>query len=30
MSMPITYQLKDSIPTITMDDGKVNVMSVKL
>ena len=28
MSSPATYQLKDSVATITMDDGKVNVMSV--
>ena len=30
MSIPLTYQLKDSIATITMDDGKVNVMSVAM
>jgi enoyl-CoA hydratase len=28
--MPLTYQLKDSIATVTMDDGKVNVMSVAM
>jgi enoyl-CoA hydratase len=28
--MPLTYRLKDSIATITMDDGKVNVMSVAM
>src|ERR1700722_3484294 len=28
MSSPATYQLRDSVATITMDDGKVNVMSV--
>ena len=30
MSSPVTYQLKDSVATITMDDGKVNVMSVAM
>jgi enoyl-CoA hydratase len=30
MSSPATYQLKDSVATITMDDGKVNVMSVAM
>jgi len=30
MSSPATYQLKDSVVTITMDDGKVNVMSVAM
>ncbi|MGA9722911.1 MAG: crotonase/enoyl-CoA hydratase family protein [Candidatus Binatus sp.] len=30
MSAPATYQLKDSVATITMDDGKVNVMSVAM
>jgi enoyl-CoA hydratase len=28
--MPVTYQLKDSVATITMDDGKVNVMSIAM
>ena len=28
--MPVTYQAKDSICTITMDDGKVNVLSVQM
>jgi enoyl-CoA hydratase len=27
MSSPVTYQLQDSIATITMDDGKVNALS---
>jgi enoyl-CoA hydratase len=30
MSAPATYELKDSVATITMDDGKVNVMSVAM
>ena len=30
MSTPTTYQLKDSIATITFDDGNVNVMSVAM
>jgi len=30
MSSPTTYELKDSVATITMDDGKVNVMSVAM
>jgi enoyl-CoA hydratase len=30
MSSPASYQLKDSVATITMDDGKVNVMSVAM
>ncbi len=30
MSPLVTYQLSDSIATITMDDGKVNVMSVPM
>jgi enoyl-CoA hydratase len=30
MSALISYQLKDSIATIGMDDGKVNVMSVEM
>jgi enoyl-CoA hydratase len=30
MSSPATYQLRDSVATITMDDGKVNVMSVAM
>lgn len=30
MTTPVTYQLKDSVATITMDDGKVNVMSVAM
>jgi len=30
MTTPVTYQLKDSIATITMDDGKVNAMSVAM
>ncbi len=27
MTTPVTYQLKDSVATISMDDGKVNAMS---
>ena len=30
MTSSATYQLKDSVATITMDDGKVNVMSVAI
>lgn len=30
MSTPVTYQLKDSVASITMDDGKVNVMSIAM
>jgi enoyl-CoA hydratase len=30
MTTPVTYQLKDSVATITMDDGKVNAMSVAM
>ena len=30
MSSPTTYELKDSVATITMDDGKANVMSVAM
>lgn len=30
MSTLVTYQLKDSIATITMDDGKVNAMSLEM
>ncbi|MGH8323497.1 MAG: crotonase/enoyl-CoA hydratase family protein [Steroidobacteraceae bacterium] len=30
MTTPLTYQLKDSVATITMDDGKVNVMSIAM
>ena len=30
MSLPATYQLRDSVATITMDDGRVNVMSVAM
>jgi len=30
MTTPVTYQLKDSVATITMDDGKVNAMSVTM
>ncbi len=30
MSEPITYKLSDNIATITMDDGKVNAMSVPM
>ena len=30
MTTPVTYQLNDSVATITMDDGKVNVMSVAM
>jgi enoyl-CoA hydratase len=30
MSLPATYELKDSVATITMDDGKVNVMSIAM
>jgi len=28
MTTPVTYQLKDSVATITMDDGKVNALSI--
>lgn len=28
--MPVTYQAKDSIGTITMDDGKVNALSIQM
>jgi enoyl-CoA hydratase len=30
MSAPATYELKDSVATITMDDGKVNAMSIPM
>jgi enoyl-CoA hydratase/carnithine racemase len=30
MSSPATYELKDSVATITMDDGKVNALSVAM
>jgi enoyl-CoA hydratase len=30
MSTPVTYELEDAIATITMDDGKVNVMSLEM
>jgi enoyl-CoA hydratase len=30
MTTPLTYELKDSVATITMDDGKVNVMSIAM
>ncbi len=30
MSTSVTYELKDSVATITMDDGKVNVMSIAM
>jgi enoyl-CoA hydratase len=30
MATPLTYELKDSVATITMDDGKVNVMSIAM
>ncbi len=30
MSTPVTYELEDAIATITMDDGKVNVMSLQM
>lgn len=30
MSQLVTYQLKDSVATITMDDGKVNVQSLAM
>ena len=30
MSGPVTYQLEDSIATITMDDGKVNVFTLQM
>jgi enoyl-CoA hydratase len=30
MATPVTYQLKDSVGTITMDDGKVNAMSLAM
>lgn len=30
MGSVVTYQLKDSIATITMDDGKVNVLSLQM
>jgi hypothetical protein len=30
MGTLVAYQLEDSIATITMDDGKVNVMSLPM
>ena len=30
MTSPVTYELKDSVATITMNDGKVNVMSIAM
>lgn len=30
MSSPVTYRLDDSVATITMDDGKVNVLSLEM
>ena len=30
MSGPVTYELKDSVATITMDDGKANAMSLPM
>ena len=30
MNGPVTYQLKDSIATIAMDDGKVNALSLQM
>lgn len=30
MTLPIRYQLSDSVATITMDDGKVNVLSLPM
>ena len=30
MSEPVTYLLEDSIATITMDDGKVNALSLRM
>src|SRR5262249_36054499 len=30
MSTPVTYQLEDSIARISMDDGKMNVLSVDM
>jgi enoyl-CoA hydratase len=30
MPTPVTYELEDGIATITMDDGKVNVMSLEM
>lgn len=30
MGTLVSYQLKDSVATITMDDGKVNAVSVQL
>ena len=30
MSSPVSYQLKDSVATITMDDGKVNALSLSM
>src|SRR5260370_10830717 len=30
MTIPVRYQLKNSIATVTIDDGKVNVMSVAM
>jgi enoyl-CoA hydratase/carnithine racemase len=30
MSEPVTYVLEDSIATITMDDGKVNALSLRM
>src|SRR4029450_11523443 len=30
MESPVAFQLEDSVATITMDDGKVNVMSLRM
>jgi enoyl-CoA hydratase len=30
MTTPVSYELKDSVATITMNDGKVNVMSIAM
>jgi enoyl-CoA hydratase len=30
MTSPVSYEFRDSVATITMDDGKVNVMSVPM
>ena len=30
MNEPVTYVLEDSIATITMDDGKVNALSLRM
>src|SRR5262245_61435730 len=30
MTTPVAYEVEDAVATITMDDGKVNVMSVAM